>query len=114
MKTEPFRPITRERASEILEISLGTLDALVRDGNLPPPCRIGSSRKLYWDPDVFYAHLRGLLGHSDPGNTFPAPADVPESTEQSVEYRTPVKPAKGSISQRAQLRHQARIALLNR
>jgi predicted DNA-binding transcriptional regulator AlpA len=66
MKSDPFRPITRATAAEILEISLGTLDRHVRDGDLPPPRPFGSGRKLYWLPEEFYASLHdGLLPRPD-------------------------------------------------
>ncbi len=61
MTTDPFEPITRAAAAQILGISLGTLDKHVRDGDLPPPRPLGSGRQLYWLPEVFFACLRRSL-----------------------------------------------------
>jgi predicted DNA-binding transcriptional regulator AlpA len=61
MTCEPFKPITRQMAVEILGISLTTLDALVASGALPVPKPIGSTRRVYWLPEVFYEYLRQTL-----------------------------------------------------
>jgi hypothetical protein len=62
MTCEPFKPITRQMATEILEVSLTTLDALVATGALPAPKPLGGSRRVYWLPEVFYTYLRQILG----------------------------------------------------
>ena len=58
MTTDPFEPITRAAAAQILGISLGTLDKHVRDGDLPPPRPLGNGRQLYWLPDQFFDCVR--------------------------------------------------------
>ena len=115
MKTDPFEPITRERAAEILEISLGTLDAMVRDGDLPPPCRIGNARKVYWDPDIFFSTLRALLqGNGACVHESSLARGAPAEPDKQVPApRLNATPVRNSSSDRAKARQEERIAKLN-
>jgi len=78
---EPFIPVTREQAAEILSTSLTSLDELVKSGIFPPPRSLGQCRRKYWHPDVFYSHLeRALLGANIEVNseqTPPHPTSTP-------------------------------------
>lgn len=65
MKTYPFEPVTRAMAAKILNISLGTLDKHVRDGDLPPPRPLGNGRQLYWLPEEFFQCVRRSLQRAD-------------------------------------------------
>ena len=58
--TEPYSPITKEMAAEILNVSKRTIDNWLADGSIVPPHNIG--RRVYWHPDVFYAWLDKRLG----------------------------------------------------
>jgi predicted DNA-binding transcriptional regulator AlpA len=82
LSTPPFELVTREKAVRVLSISLGTLDHLIETGVLPPPRSLGSSRRLYWHPDIFYGCLDQLL-RSDTGVTGAPDADeAPRSPER--------------------------------
>lgn len=74
--TEPYKPITKESAAEILSVSKRTIDNWLADGTIVEPSTIG--RRVYWHPDVFYAWLNERLGirtasepttNERPGNT---------------------------------------------
>ncbi len=58
--TEPYSPITKEMAAEILNVSKRTIDNWLADGSIVPPHNIG--RRVYWHPKVFYAWLDQKLG----------------------------------------------------
>ncbi len=58
--TEPYCPITKEMAAEILNVSKRTIDNWLADGSIVPPHNIG--RRVYWHPKVFYAWLDQKLG----------------------------------------------------
>lgn len=60
MSTQPFTPVTREKAAELLAVSIATIDNWILKGILPKPKRIGD-RLVYWHPDVFYLALHALL-----------------------------------------------------
>ncbi|WP_296576209.1 helix-turn-helix domain-containing protein, partial [Zoogloea sp.] len=46
--TEPYSPITKEMAAEILNVSKRTIDNWLADGSIVPPHNIG--RRIYWHP----------------------------------------------------------------
>lgn len=86
MAIEPFIPVTREKAAEILDCSLTTLDAIVAAGGLPPPRQLAEKiRRVYWHPDVFYEALKQRLAPE---------RSVSESQSQTVaQTPTAVQPA---------------------
>jgi len=93
MSTTPFKPITREQAAEILSVSLGTLDAMIDSGALPPPRPlVENCRRLYWHPDVFYGSLHRLLW-VDPA---PLACAAPEPAKPT---RKPRRPRRGAPSE---------------
>ena len=121
MSIEPFVPITREKAASILSISLTTLDALIESGALPAPRALGSQRRLYWHPAVFYAHLhRALTGEESGGTPTSVSAATPMASTLIVartavaaappHTREPIR-ARGTADIRA--RQAARIEKLN-
>lgn len=69
---EPFKPVTREEAASILDISLTTLDAMIASEAFPAPRQIGECRKLYWHPDIFYGALHRWLGVDPASIVLPA------------------------------------------
>ena len=71
MTSDPFKPITRELAAEILAVSLSTLDALIASGAIPRPIALGDLRRVYWHPDIFYGALHRALGVPE-GKNIPA------------------------------------------
>ena len=58
--TEPYQPITKEAAAQILSVSKRTIDNWLADGTIVEPSNIG--RRVYWHPDVFYRWLNERLG----------------------------------------------------
>jgi len=60
MSITPFIPVTREKATEVLSVSLATIDNWISSGVLPPTTTIGK-RLEYWHPDTFYGCLDTLL-----------------------------------------------------
>jgi hypothetical protein len=80
---EPFKPITREQAAGILDISLTTLDALITSKVLPAPRQLGECRKVYWHPDVFYGALHHRLA------VHPAATALPTSESPETACATP-------------------------
>lgn len=60
MATCSYQPITKEKAAEILTVSLRTINYWIADGTLPSPVSIG--RRVYWHPENFYAWLDRRLG----------------------------------------------------
>jgi hypothetical protein len=60
MTITPFIPVTREKATEVLSVSLATIDNWISSGVLPPTTTIGK-RLEYWHPDTFYGCLDALL-----------------------------------------------------
>lgn len=92
---EPFKPITREEAAEILSVSLTTLDELVKAGALPAPRALGGQRRLYWHPAVFYSYLERALTTGEPEAPCDArsrpqpPAHAPSTRSVPPEPGTP-------------------------
>jgi hypothetical protein len=60
MSITPFIPVTREKAAEVLSVSLATIDNWIDSEILPPTTKIGK-RLEYWHPDIFYGSLDALL-----------------------------------------------------
>ena len=60
---DPYQPITKERAAEILSVSKRTINTLLANGILPRPIYIG--RRMYWHPDAFFTWLDGRLHAAD-------------------------------------------------
>jgi hypothetical protein len=90
MPIEPYSPITRAQAATILQISLSTLDGLVKSGVLPAPRPLGhGARQLYWHPEVFYGCLERALREDT--------QSLPESAPAVTQPATPVAPAKPAI-----------------
>lgn len=115
MRTDSFEPITREMAAEILKISLGTIDKLVRRGVLPRPQRLGDSRKLYWLPELFHASVRRALQTQDLGEAGEN-ADHPAGSEAQTRQNrlTPERHVgRGTATDRAAKRTRARVKKLN-
>ena len=81
---EPFKPVTREEAAEILCVSLTTLDELIKAGTFPPPRSIGVQRRKYWHPDVFYSCLEKALMTEEPET----PRDAEGRTHLAVPARS--------------------------
>jgi hypothetical protein len=94
MSTTPFKPVTREQAAEILSVSLGTLDAMIASGVLPPPRQLGDCRKLYWHPDVFYGYLHRLLSL----NPTALGRHAPEPARPTREPRRPRRGASSKVA----------------
>lgn len=61
--TEPYIPITKQMAAQILNVSKRTIDNWLADGTIVQPQAIG--RRVYWHPQVFYAWLDQRLGIID-------------------------------------------------
>jgi hypothetical protein len=115
MKTYPFEPVTRAMAARILNISLGTLDKHVRDGDLPPPRPLGNGRQLYWLPEEFFPCVRRGLQRPD--------VEVEQTGTHSV-YDAPGRPNTATASptdrkrstvesQRSTQRPSSRVRKLN-
>ena len=87
MATE-YRPVTKERAAEILTVSKRTIDTFIADGTLPPPTPIG--RRVYWHPTLFFNWLDERLGVvvAAEQSTTPAQATRPRGRPRA----TPVFP----------------------
>lgn len=124
MSTEPFKPITREQAAEILSVSLTTLDAMIAGSVLPPPRQLGDCRKLYWHPDVFYGALHRLLcvdpaptAGPSPEPAVPAPGPQrrrePARPENSVGHEPPTALSSSGYRD-ARTRQAKRLQELNR
>lgn len=88
MNTYPFEPVTRAMACKILNISLGTLDKHVRDGDLPPPRPLGNGRQLYWLPEEFFACVRRALQGGAVGATS-VDACTTDASPPKPQYSTP-------------------------
>jgi DNA-binding transcriptional MerR regulator len=82
LSTPPFELVTREKAARVLSISLATLDHLIETGILPPPRSLGSSRRLYWHPDIFYGCLDQLLRSDTRVTGAPDADEAPRSPER--------------------------------
>ena len=81
MSTQPFVPVTREQAAEILSVSIATIDNWILKGILPKPKEIGE-RRVYWHPDEFYSRLHAYLQpQADQGNEKPTVPVPQQSTE---------------------------------
>lgn len=93
MSVEPFVPITKKRACELLQVSLRTLDYFIEQGAMPAPAHIG--RHCYWHPEVFFGWLASRLGAPD-ADTSPVPrsqtdpAPAPRTRRHSGEQKAPV------------------------
>lgn len=124
---EPFKPVTREEAAEILSVSLTTLDELIKAGIFPPPRSIGAQRRKYWHPDVFYSCLDRALTTDEPEAPCdahsraepPAPASSHRSASRvrvsPAEQVTPHEPARNRTRGRPDVRARqaARLRELN-
>ena len=76
---EPFEPITKERASAIIQVSIRTLDYWVQQGEMPMPVKLG--RRCYWHPNVFYPWLAIRMNQN-----------VVETAEKPIEAGQPETP----------------------
>lgn len=125
MTIEPFEPITKVRASAILQVSVRTLDYWIQLGDMPAPTRIG--RQYYWHPTDFYAWLNTRLNHipseaaapqNDEGKPV-SPPEAPQKTSSSAQTPTtaPTPTARHRFRQpganAAIKRQRARIKSLN-
>lgn len=107
MSTQPFTPITREQAAQILSASLATIDNWILQGILPRPKRIGN-RLVYWHPDVFYSALHALLHPgAEQGSDRAAMTISRQSTEPKRSNR------KNDDVDRSERNDAARLARLN-
>nr|MBL8455329.1 helix-turn-helix domain-containing protein [Zoogloeaceae bacterium] len=79
---------TIEQASEYLKVSSGTVERLIRSGELPA-CQIGRSYVL------MHQYLRSYL--------------IEETARQSMERRKPLMAAEGQLSRRAELDQQVAL-----
>mgnify|MGYP000849714165 CR=1 FL=1 len=70
--TEPYSPITKDMAAEILNVSKRTIDNWIADGSIVQPHNIG--RRVYWHPEVFYRWLDSKLGIMDGATSDSRPA----------------------------------------
>lgn len=108
--TEPFKPITREEAAEVLSVSLSTLDNMIGTGALPAPVSIHGSRRKYWHPAIFYGWLDKELRRD------PSMHDAPFDTRAHDQSHEPPgrrsQPIMG-IADRARARNAARISQIN-
>lgn len=93
MPTIAIEPITRERAAEILEVSIRTIDNYVRDSQIPMPVRLGGGRRLYWHPEIFYNWLDWALrgdGNNDLSSNVPGLSKMgPEAPGQIIAAGSP-------------------------
>ena len=103
--TTPFKPITREEAAEILSVSLSTLDNMIAAGAMPAPRTIGSSRRKYWHPTLFYAWLDQQL-RAEP--TAEASTPPQAAAPRKAAGRTSATPL--GLAERARARNAARIS----
>jgi predicted DNA-binding transcriptional regulator AlpA len=108
--TEPFDPITREEAAEILSISLSTLDNMIALGAMPAPVSIPANRRKYWHPDIFYAWLDQELRRDTSRTDGPAEPSLRDAPRKRPGRKS--TPAMG-FADRARARNAARIAQLN-
>lgn len=118
MISEPFKLITREMAAEVLSVSLTTLDAMVAEGAVPAPKPLGSSRRLYWLPEVFYGHLRRMLGDGEvTDSSVKATSTSPDPPQPTHEISAPKRaPSAFGKAKRSDLRtrHAKRMEDLNK
>ncbi len=59
MAISAFVPMTKEDVSQVLRISIRTVENLVSSGAMPEPGRIGG--RVLWHPEVFYIWLDQAL-----------------------------------------------------
>jgi excisionase family DNA binding protein len=123
--SDPFKPITREQAADILSVSLSTLDTMIDSGALPAPRPLGGRRRLYWHPAVFYGHLGRKLMAGEPDIPQPVPkTDAPPSSAPADTAPAPAHPVEDPVeaapqkkrkreSGRARARQAARMKKLN-
>lgn len=114
MGTYSFEPITREMAADILKVSVGTVDKLVRSGILPRPQPLGDQRKLYWLPEPFFSSVRRALqareSRETGDETHAARSVLPVLADTPVQERPP-KPR--PAADRAARRTLARVKKMN-
>lgn len=86
--TAAFKPLSKEDISDVLGVSIRTVENWVNDGTLPAPKHLGS--RVYWHPSVFYGWLeQRLTADEEPGQRNGSVA--PALTRPQV-----AKPARGS------------------
>ena len=107
MSTQPFTPVTREKAAELLDVSIATIDNWILKGILPKPKRIGD-RLVYWHPDVFYSALHALL---QPGNEQGSDNAAVRIPQQSAVAKRSTR--KNDPVDRSERNDAARLARLN-
>ncbi|HEY6644470.1 hypothetical protein [Povalibacter sp.] len=107
MSTQPFTPITREQAAQILSVSIATIDNWIVKGILPKPKGIGE-RLVYWHPDTFYSRLHALLQPEVAQGSEKAALSPPQ---QSMETKRPTR--KNDAVDRSERGDAARLARLN-
>jgi predicted DNA-binding transcriptional regulator AlpA len=112
MKIAPFKPLMREDVVDVLNISLSTLDTMVCEGSIPLPRRIGSCRRLYWHPDVFFEWLDSYLRSDE--NAVRASSETESDADGERTSRRPPKQDRSSARvaerSRATSSHEARQA----
>ena len=59
----PFKPLTRQQVSEILGVSVRTLDNWQKASRMPRSVTIEG--KVYWHPEIFYSWLDRKLRSAD-------------------------------------------------
>lgn len=107
MSTQPFTPITREQAAQILSVSIATIDNWILKGILPKPKGIGE-RLVYWHPDAFYSRLHALLHpEAEQGSEKSALPTTQQSTERKRSIRL------NDAVDRSERSDAARLARLN-
>jgi len=82
-------PITRQKAAEILGVSVRTISNHIRAGVLPPPQSLGG-RRVYWKSDVFWAAVNDRL---EPTLRQKSPPTLARATENR---RGPGRPRKSA------------------
>ena len=116
----PFELITKDRAAEILGVSIRSLENYVKDGLMPAPKPLG--RRLYWHSDDFYgwldAHFRespaDAAGSKAPSTESGQDSSSPETKAISV-GKIATKQASRAMRQTAVQRASARSkALIDR
>lgn len=50
-----FKPLSKEALSDVLGVSIRTIENWVNEGILPAPTKLGN--RVYWHPNAFYTWL---------------------------------------------------------
>ena len=109
--TAAFKPLTKEDVSDVLGVSIRTIENWVNDGTLPGPKHLGN--RVYWHPSVFYGWLeQRLTADEQPGAGEFSGTVAPAATRtQSAKPARGSKPAKTEID-RLRNRESAKLEAL--